>query len=302
MAWGTRERMTPLHVGTAGRFGRDGESLSGNLANIERDSSKFARWGYGSDYHVGDLSHALFGWEAYREPSPASEGWAERLFESSDPPVLRDAVSVLLVPWYESSLGIHGEHFPLAELKEQLIAQALREFPDTLLNAASRKPRAASGPASATRASLSPNPRPEPASSSEAKSDADLILVGCVKTKRDEPAPAKDLYISPLFNKRRRYAEQHRIPWMILSAKEPGFIPIDEVLAPYDRMMNKLSADERDSWARAQPYPRGSCSLGSTSPMAPGSKSTPERPTSPPSVEYSMSSGRTSRSSPHSLV
>ena len=41
---------------------------------------------------------------------------------------------------------------------------------------------------------------------------SDLILVGCVKLKGDEPSPARDLYTSPLFAKRRSYAKASGVP------------------------------------------------------------------------------------------
>jgi hypothetical protein len=46
-----------------------------------------------------------------------------------------------------------------------------------------------------------------------------MILLGCVKRKRDHPATAKDLYSSPLWAGRRAYAESSGVPWLILSAK-----------------------------------------------------------------------------------
>ena len=42
-------------------------------------------------------------------------------------------------------------------------------------------------------------------------------LVGCVKTKGPEAAPAGDLYVSPLFVGRRRYVEAPCDRWFILS-------------------------------------------------------------------------------------
>jgi hypothetical protein len=45
------------------------------------------------------------------------------------------------------------------------------------------------------------------------------ILLGCVKTKRDHRAKARDLYCSPLWRARRSYAEANGPPWLILSAK-----------------------------------------------------------------------------------
>ena len=46
-----------------------------------------------------------------------------------------------------------------------------------------------------------------------------VALVSCVKSRRPEPAPARDLYTSPLFRAMRRYAESHADAWYILSAK-----------------------------------------------------------------------------------
>lgn len=70
----------------------------------------------------------------------------------------------------------------------------------------------------------------------------DAIILGCVKTKRSVPAKAKDLYISSMFAKRRRYAEASGIPWFIFSA-EHGIISPEAVIAPYDVAMAKLSVD-----------------------------------------------------------
>lgn len=74
-----------------------------------------------------------------------------------------------------------------------------------------------------------------------------LVLVGCVKSKVSHPAPAKDLYNSTLWLKRRRYAEQSGMPWAILSA-EHGMVDPDEVLEPYDRYLGRESASFKRHW------------------------------------------------------
>jgi hypothetical protein len=76
---------------------------------------------------------------------------------------------------------------------------------------------------------------------------ADLLLVTCVKTKLDLPAPAKDLYVSPLFKRESAYAERQGIPWFILSA-EHGLVTPDEWLAPYERYLPDTPADYRAAW------------------------------------------------------
>jgi hypothetical protein len=59
-----------------------------------------------------------------------------------------------------------------------------------------------------------------------------LCLVGCSKTKLGHPAPARELYCSPLFRLCRAWAERHADTWAILSARH-GVVAPDEVLAPY---------------------------------------------------------------------
>jgi hypothetical protein len=78
---------------------------------------------------------------------------------------------------------------------------------------------------------------------------ADVILVTCVKTKGPSPAAAKDLYISPLFQKQRAYAEHAGLPWFILSA-EHGLVAPNEWLAPYERYLPDCPASYRRAWAQ----------------------------------------------------
>lgn len=76
-----------------------------------------------------------------------------------------------------------------------------------------------------------------------------VVLVGCVAGKLDRPAPARDLYTSPLFRFRRRYAELHAPDrWAILSAQH-GLVQPDEEVAPYNFRLDELRPRERQSWA-----------------------------------------------------
>jgi Family of unknown function (DUF6884) len=71
-------------------------------------------------------------------------------------------------------------------------------------------------------------PAPQARVNAPASGGADLVLVGCVKTKADRPQAARDLYRSPLFERRRRYAEQYAARWYILSA-EHGLVAPETV-------------------------------------------------------------------------
>jgi hypothetical protein len=77
----------------------------------------------------------------------------------------------------------------------------------------------------------------------------DVVLIGCVKSKRDRPAPARDLYTSPLFRKERGYAERSGARWFILSA-EHGLLEPSTVVAPYDLVLSKTSREYRRDWGR----------------------------------------------------
>jgi len=61
-----------------------------------------------------------------------------------------------------------------------------------------------------------------------------MILIQCTKSKRSEPAKAKNLYDeSDYFCKMRAYAEATSEMWFILSAKH-GLVDPETTLEPYD--------------------------------------------------------------------
>lgn len=74
-------------------------------------------------------------------------------------------------------------------------------------------------------------------------------LVSCVKSKRDRPAAAADLYTSPLFRGARCFVERSCEHWFILSA-EHGLLAPDRVTAPYERTLTTASRDERRAWSQ----------------------------------------------------
>jgi len=76
----------------------------------------------------------------------------------------------------------------------------------------------------------------------------DLLLVGCVQQKQSGRHRARELYSSPLFRGRRRYAEDAGCPWFILSAKY-GLVHPDEVIESYDLALKDLRATKRRRWA-----------------------------------------------------
>lgn len=77
-----------------------------------------------------------------------------------------------------------------------------------------------------------------------------MVLVGCVASKAGEAMPAKDLYVSALWHKRRSYAEGTGMPWFILSAKY-GLLHPDRVIEPYDVSLADAAAAESRAWAQS---------------------------------------------------
>lgn len=133
MSWGTLSDLRPLYVGKAGRRGRS-NALSANIAKIRANKAKFARWGDGLDYHIGDLSHAVFGGPGYRGPQEKYKKWADMLFVRTNPPQLRETTSLLVIPWFSNSKGPNGQRLPLEAAEEEVIELACAEYEDLVLN------------------------------------------------------------------------------------------------------------------------------------------------------------------------
>lgn len=72
-------------------------------------------------------------------------------------------------------------------------------------------------------------------------------LVSCGASKLDRPAPAAELYTSSLFRLSLEHARATCETIYVLSALH-GLLPIDEVIAPYDRRLG--GKKDREAWAR----------------------------------------------------
>lgn len=122
-----------LCVGKAERRGVR-HPISANLMNPRADRGKFARWGDGLDYHIGDLSHALFGWPAHRPPTQKYARWAQALFVDDDPPQLREPVKLYVLPWRTTSRGPSGLLGSLPAAEKEVIPLASAQHGHGLLN------------------------------------------------------------------------------------------------------------------------------------------------------------------------
>lgn len=73
------------------------------------------------------------------------------------------------------------------------------------------------------------------------------VLIGCGKEKSNRQTAACDLYTGPLFTARRRYAEQSRCPWWIVSAKF-GLVHPMALIKPYDLTISGLPLVDQAAW------------------------------------------------------
>ena len=71
-------------------------------------------------------------------------------------------------------------------------------------------------------------------------------LISCSAQKLDRPAPARDLYCSPLFRKSLAFAESRCQGVYVLSAAL-GLVELDQQLEPYDRRLG--DKEDRRAWA-----------------------------------------------------
>jgi hypothetical protein len=78
---------------------------------------------------------------------------------------------------------------------------------------------------------------------------ASVLLIGCVKTKANTARPARELYTSPLFARRRAFAEAVGVPWFILSSQW-GLVAPEQVLAPYDMYLGDQPQSYRRAWGQ----------------------------------------------------
>lgn len=132
--------VVPLYIGKSGKFESTGYNLNPNLKYIRERKSRFARWGYGTAFHIGGLSETYFdsSWESTGETPRSSKGrWIQTLFEPKSRRLKQD-VYLWMKAWEVNDIGPYTpetEASPyLEELEHQLIALAWELYPDLLLN------------------------------------------------------------------------------------------------------------------------------------------------------------------------
>jgi hypothetical protein len=132
MYWLDEGDVIPLYIGKAGKYGRDGDGLSANLRGLRGSSTgKFARWGDGHYYHIGNLSAIIFDHD--KNQKQKYERWGDRLFEEGRQ--LRKQTYFWTKAWRKNDVGLyHDFEVPLEQLEYQIIGLVSDLYPDQLLN------------------------------------------------------------------------------------------------------------------------------------------------------------------------
>ena len=77
-----------------------------------------------------------------------------------------------------------------------------------------------------------------------------IVLISCVKSKLPYKAKAKDLFISPLFQYKLEYARQIMPDEILVLSSKYGLLELDQVVEPYDVVLNGLSKAAKQDWAK----------------------------------------------------
>lgn len=76
-----------------------------------------------------------------------------------------------------------------------------------------------------------------------------IVLLSCVSMKRPYSTAAKDLYISPLFQKSLEYARKLKPDAIYILSAKYGLLDLEREVDPYNVTLNNMSANEARSWA-----------------------------------------------------
>ena len=128
--------LVPLYIGKAEKYGK-----SGNLSeNITLGKGKFARWGHGYAYHIGDLSAVAYNHAKAKKPKKYAD-WANALFaeypaKPTGDIILKEKIYFWMQAWESGSIGLWKQFgsTSLTFLEYQLIGVATSIYPDQVLN------------------------------------------------------------------------------------------------------------------------------------------------------------------------
>ena len=76
-----------------------------------------------------------------------------------------------------------------------------------------------------------------------------IVILSCTKSKLDKPSQAQDLYsASPMFKKTLEYGKSLKPDKMYILSAKHFLVPLNKVLAPYDKTLKEMPKDEKKTW------------------------------------------------------
>ncbi|MCL4387691.1 hypothetical protein M1567_00880 [Candidatus Marsarchaeota archaeon] len=78
---------------------------------------------------------------------------------------------------------------------------------------------------------------------------ATVVLVSCGKRKLNHAAPAKDLYIGPLFRLSWKYAQTCNPDKIFILSTKHHLLSPERVIEPYDMTLKHMSIKKRKEWS-----------------------------------------------------
>ena len=131
-------KIYPLYIGKTETIGKGNRNLSVNIKSLHTDFSKFARWGDGYSYHIGDLSAVTLKDHKDSKINKKYIDWATSLFQEfpTDSPILKQEVYFWTKSWGKKDIGIWKDFGKtrLTFLEYLMIGVASSVFPKLLLN------------------------------------------------------------------------------------------------------------------------------------------------------------------------
>ena len=76
-----------------------------------------------------------------------------------------------------------------------------------------------------------------------------IVFLSCVKSKRDSPCAARDMYTSDLFQKSLAYAMQLKPRKVYILSAKYGLLELDDQIEPYNQTLNEMSEEKKKAWA-----------------------------------------------------
>jgi hypothetical protein len=77
-----------------------------------------------------------------------------------------------------------------------------------------------------------------------------IVLLSCVKSKRDHPCKAGEMYTSDLFQKMMAYAQSLNPKSIFILSAKYGLLGTETIIDPYEQTLKNMKSAERHRWAQ----------------------------------------------------